>query len=116
MPRPTDKQSERQRLTDDIVAKLAAPATGNKIYYDLPNRRGNDWTPGFGVRVTAGGARTFVLNYRTKGGRHRRYTIGSPPVWTVTAAREEAATLKAEVTKGGDPQGKVDAVRDALSV
>jgi hypothetical protein len=44
-----------QRLTDKIIAKLPAPATGNKKYYDAPNAKGNGWTPGFGCRVTAAG-------------------------------------------------------------
>ena len=54
-----------QRLTDRLVKLLPAPVRGNKIAYDTEVR-------GFGCRVTAAGARSFVLGYRTKGGRERR--------------------------------------------
>jgi hypothetical protein len=72
-----------QRLTDKLVTALPTPATGNRITYD-------DAVPGFGARVTAAGARAFVLNYRTRGdGRARRYTIGGFPDWSTGAARDE---------------------------
>jgi integrase len=91
------------------------PKKGNTITYDGPDKRGL-WTPGFGVRVTAAGARSFVLDYRTTGGRKHRYTIGSPPDWNVTAAREEAKDLRASVRKGGDPQGQKAAERRTATV
>jgi integrase len=93
-----------QRLTDRIVNGLPAPATGNKVYYDAPNSQGTGWIPGFGARVTAGGHRTFIFNYRTRDGRDRRLTIGAPPAWTTEAARREAADLRLRVNKGEDPQ------------
>jgi hypothetical protein len=37
-----------QRLSDQLVRELSAPAQGNRIYYDAPGKRGNDWTPGSG--------------------------------------------------------------------
>jgi hypothetical protein len=58
-----------QKLTDAIVKALPVPTSGEKITYD-------ESVKGFGIRVTAGGARSFVLNYRTRLGRERRYTIG----------------------------------------
>jgi hypothetical protein len=79
-----------RRLSDQLVRELTVPENGNRVYYDAPSKRGNDWTPGFGVRVTSAGARSFVLNYRTKGGIERRTTIGRYPTWTLLAAREEA--------------------------
>jgi integrase len=82
-------------LTDAIVRKLPAPASGNKITYD-------DVVKGFGVRITAAGAKSFVLNYRAHG-VERRFTIGSFPDWPTSAAREEAKRLKREVDRGGDP-------------
>ena len=47
-----------QKLTDAIVKALAVPPSGEKITYD-------EAVKGFGIRVTAAGARSFVLNYRT---------------------------------------------------
>jgi integrase len=86
-----------------LVRELPAPPKGNRVYYDRPNNRGNDHTSGFGLRVTAANARSFVLNYRTADGRERRFTIGGYPTWTLLAARDEAKRLKRDVDTGGDP-------------
>jgi integrase len=96
-------------LSDAIVKGLPAPSTGNRITYD-------EKVKGFGVRVTASGARSFILNYRTKGGRERRYTIGAFPNWKVAAAREEAVNLKKRVDRGEDPLGEIKAGREAPTV
>jgi integrase len=98
------------RLTEAIVKRLPTPKQGNRITYD-------DAVKGFGVRVTAAGARAFVLNYRRKSdGRERRVTIGSFPAWSTTAAREEAARLRREVDGGADPIGEQDATRAAATM
>jgi len=59
---------------DRFVRELTGPEKGNRIGYD----RGKDAVKGFGVRVTAAGAKSFVLNY-TVAGRERRLTIGGYP-------------------------------------
>src|SRR5262249_17184923 len=69
-----------------------------------------------GARITAAGHRAFVLTYRTRAGRQRRYTIGSFPDWSVVGAREEARRLKRLIDAGGDPLGEIEAERDAASV
>ena len=86
-----------ERLTDKLAKTLPPPAIGNKLYYDTDVK-------GFAVRVTAAGARAFVLNYRSSG-RERRYTIGSFPEWTTAAARKESGELKKLIDKGHDPMG-----------
>jgi integrase len=95
------------------VSKLPRPATGNHIYYDAA-------VPGFGCRVTAAGHRAFVFNYRTRGGRERRYTIGDAGGgeggWTVGAARIRARELRRQVDDGGDPLGEIEAEREAPTV
>ena len=68
-----------QRLTDNEAKALPLPATGNRIAYDSEVK-------GFGARITAAGAKAFILNYRVAG-RERRITIGSFPDWSVKAAR-----------------------------
>jgi integrase len=66
----------------------------------------DDQLKGFGLRVTAKGAKSYVLQYRM-GGREsqsRRYTIGghgSP--WTPETARREAVRLLTLVRQGSDP-------------
>jgi integrase len=98
-----------QKLTDSIVKSLLIPASGNRIYYDLAVK-------GFGCRVTAAGGRAFILNYRTRAGRERRYTIGSIPEWKTGAAREEAEVLKKRIDRGEDPLAEIQAGRDAPTI
>jgi integrase len=98
-----------QRLTDSIVKALPAPEKGNRITYDSDVK-------GFGCRVTAAGGRAFILNYRTRAGRERRYTIGNFPDWKTSAARTEAGELKKRVDRGEDPMADVAADRTAKTV
>ncbi|MEM7171260.1 MAG: tyrosine-type recombinase/integrase [Pseudomonadota bacterium] len=86
------------RITDKLARSLESPEKGNRITYDSEVR-------GFGLRVTASGAKAFVVNYRV-GGRERRYTIGGYPDWSVVAAREEVKRLKRQVSMGFDPMGQ----------
>jgi integrase len=105
-----------RRLTDQLVRELPAPAKGNRVYYDRPNKRGNDYTAGLGLRVTAANARSFVLNYRTADGRERRHTIGRYPTWSLLAARDEAKRLKRDIDTGADPVSAKRELRGAPTV
>jgi Arm DNA-binding domain len=96
------------RLTDKTIRTLAAPASGNRITYDAD-------IAGFGVRTTAAGAKSFILNYRADG-RERRITIGSFPDWTVAAAREHARSLKRRIDIGDDPMADRHAKRQAPTI
>jgi len=84
-----------ERLTDVMVRHLPVPNQGATITYDRE-------VPGFGARVTAKGARAFILNYMSNG-RERRMTIGQFPTWSSTAAREQARSLRRKVDAGIDP-------------
>jgi integrase len=95
------------RLTDAVCRKLTPPAKGNRIYYD---------GHGFGLRVTANGARSFVLSYRTRDGRPRRLTIGDFGAWTTAAARAEADDLRRRIHQGEDPLGEQQNERRAETV
>ncbi len=110
-PSETAKSADGGRLADALIRSLPAPVHGNKITYDA----GKDAVRGFGVRVTASGAKSFVLNYRVAG-RERRYTIGAYPAWSVAKAREEAGRLRREVDQGNDPLGAREAGRAAPTV
>jgi integrase len=96
------------QLTDRVVRELPSPTTGNRITYDAE-------VTGFGVRVTAAGAKSFVLNYRAHG-RERRITIGSLPDWPVRQAREQAKSLKRRIDMGDDPMAERHAERAAPTV
>lgn len=105
MARTRADNGQPRQLTDSLVRGLAPPATGNRIAYD-------DAIKGFGARITAAGAVSFVLNYRIAG-RERRITIGSFPAWSVKAAREQAAELRRRVDMGNDPMAERDDLRTA---
>jgi integrase len=96
-------------LTGTIIRKLPTPDEGNAITFE----GGEGSVPGFGIRITAAGARAFIINYRTKGGRERRHTIGRWPDWTVTDARKEARRLRHMIDGGGDPLGDLQELREA---
>ncbi|MDQ1198832.1 site-specific integrase [Agrobacterium sp. SORGH_AS 787] len=95
-------------VSDKDIAGLPAPATGNKIYYGTK-------VNGFGVRVTAAGARSFILTYRI-GRRQRRMTIGSYPAWSLASAIKEAKELRKKIDTGIDPLGEREQQRDAVTV
>jgi integrase len=101
---------QRQRLTDAIVRRLPTPANGKQITPDSE-------VPGFGIRVTTNGARSYVLRYVVRGsGRERTYTIGDASVWCSTTARERAKELRREIEDGGDPLGAIEEEREAPTV
>ena len=93
------------QLSDSLLRELPPPPAGNRITYDTTIK-------GFGVRVTASGAKSFVLNYRA-GGRERRITIGSFPAWNVKTARDQAAALRRRIDMGEDPMAERHAERGA---
>src|SRR5690349_17823215 len=74
---------------------------------------------GFGLKVSAGGTKTYLLQYRMggRGAPTRRCTIGrhgSP--WTPEQARQEARRLLAEVARGVDPAEARASSRQDLTV
>ena len=91
------------KLNEDIVKALPAPVTGNRVHY-FPDAviQGTKVPSGFGVRVTKGGVKAFVLNYRADR-IERRLTVGKYPDWSVLAAVKEARKLKQRIDRGEDP-------------
>lgn len=79
-------------FTDRTIAAIAPPAAGQKLYAD-------DAIPGFGVRVSQGGSKTFVL---TVGSERRRITIGRYPIVSLAQARNRAKTILARRQLGLD--------------
>ncbi len=91
------------KLNEKIVESLPVPEAGNKVHYFAGAViQGAKVPRGFGVRVTSGGARSFVLNYRI-GAAERRYTIGQFGDWSVLAAVAEARGLRQRIDRGEDP-------------
>jgi Arm DNA-binding domain len=97
-----------RRLTDAIARKALPSARGAAILWDAEVK-------GFGLRLSPGGGRSFMLDYRAEG-RQRRITIGAYPDWAVAAAREAAKAMKREVDLGRDPMSERHAERAAPTV
>jgi hypothetical protein len=94
-----------QKLSDVAARKALPPAQGQLFLWDSEIK-------GFALRVTKGGAKSFILDYRADG-RQRRITLGSYPDWTVQAARVAARNMKRDVDQGLDPMGDRHALREA---
>jgi hypothetical protein len=91
------------KLNEETIKRLPVPARGNRVtYFARVTIQGAKAPRGFGVRVTAAGARAFVLNYRLRG-REYRYTIGAWPDWSVLKAVREARHLRQRVDRGENP-------------
>jgi hypothetical protein len=73
-------------LTDITIKALKPPPSGQVTYTD-------DSLPGFGVRVSQGGVKSFVVVY---GRSRRRVTIGRYPTISLQKARTTARAMLAE--------------------
>ena len=85
----------RKNLTHASVMALKPPATGQLDYWDTRK-------PGFGIRVSKGGTKTWLLMYRQHG-RKRRLTLGRFPEMSVAEARARATSTLGDVVKGVRP-------------
>jgi integrase len=90
-------------LNEEVVKRLPVPTKGNRVtYFAGAVIQGAKAPRGFGVRVTAAGARAFVLNYRLRGREHR-FTIGAWPDWSALRAVREARNLRQRIDRGENP-------------
>ena len=74
----------KRTLTDRTLRSLKSPVSGQTEIWDSK-------IPGFGVRVSSRGTKSFVLVYRL-GGRTRRMTIGRYPTIPLAEATQEGAS------------------------
>jgi integrase len=88
------------KLTQTAIAKIElAPGQAERIVFD-------ERLSGFGLRVRAGGKRTWIVQYRV-GKKQRRKTLGSVDKIMAAKAYEVAEQDLAGVTLGtSDPQAK----------
>jgi len=80
---------EKHTLTDLAIKRFPVPATGTATYWDSHTR-------GFGLRISAGGAKTFIVLI----GSGRRQSLGRYPGLKLSEARTEASRILAEKTLG----------------
>jgi hypothetical protein len=92
-----------EKLTKRVVDALKAPEP-SKVGVKV--RESFVWDRelrGFGVQVMPSGLKSFVIQYRTPEGRHRRVVIGRYGLMTVEEARTLAHEQLVAVSKGVDP-------------
>jgi hypothetical protein len=89
------------RLTTAALGnlKLDGGAT-DKIIFD-------DEVPGFGIRIRASGAQTWIFQYKIAG-KTRRLVLGQVSAIKLAKARETAGDLHAQVRLGGEPYSAAD--------
>ena len=100
-----------EKLTKRVVDGIV-PSERDQFIWDSE-------VSGFGLRVRAGGSKTFIAQYRVGGGRagtSRRFTVGRYGVLTVDEARAEAKRILGAVAQGQDPSGARQAKRREMTV
>lgn len=75
----------------------------------------DDEVGGFGLRIYQNGSKVFFLDFRIAA-RRRFFTVGAWPTWSVTAARDQAKTLKRQIDQGHDPLDRRQEAREAATV
>lgn len=100
------KTDHRKNLTPTLISGLKPAAKGQR--YQVMDAQ----IPGFGVRVTDNGHKTFILRTRYPGNSTAgRREIGLCTDITLTAAREKARGWRTLVARGIDPAAEEDRQR-----
>jgi hypothetical protein len=92
------------RLTDRSVAGLKLPPGKSEILVF------DEAMPGFGVRLRAGGKRSWIAQYRINH-QQRRLSLGAVGVVDAADARKRAKQALAQVQLGRDPQAEKTTTR-----
>jgi integrase len=85
----------RKKLTDRFVEHAPIPASGRVEYFDM-------LLPGFGLRVSDSGVKSWVVFYRVRG-RQRRHTLERYPRMLLADARDVAREAIKRAALGQDP-------------
>jgi integrase len=93
---PEQENGIPMKLAQPLVSKLALPpGKADAIYFD-------DDIPGLGLRLRAGGRRSWIFQYQI-GAKQRRMSLGLAAAITLAQARKTAGELHARVRLGEDP-------------
>jgi integrase len=90
-----------------FAREVEVPRKGQTDYFDTE-------VTGLGLRVSAGGTKSWFVMYRYHGDR-RRLTLGSSDNLSAAAARKLASRKLGEVATGTDPAAEKRAAREAHS-
>jgi integrase len=91
------------KLTQAAADKLKPPAEGNETYWDSQ-------CPGFGLRLSARGRRTWIAKYRV-GKKQEMETLGTMAV--ITSVADARARARASMTKAHDGVNPIAVRREA---
>jgi len=96
------------KLTAPAVERLKPPSNGQVDYFDQS-------LPGFALRITHNGIKSYSCFYRVAG-KLRRETLGRHPILSLAAARQKAVAVFDAAGQGRDPrqerqQQEVEAAR-----
>lgn len=97
------------KITKRTVDALVATDGREAILWDSELK-------GFGVRANAGGAKTYLVQYRNQEGRTRKLALGRHGPLTPEQARRLAREKLGAVAKGDDPAEERRAMREGLTV
>jgi len=86
----------RIKLTKAVVAGLPTPDKAQAFTWDSVLK-------GFGVRVSRAGVKTYVAQFKVRGGKERRMAVGRCDRVSLDTARREASKLISAADLGGDP-------------
>lgn len=96
------------KITKRLIDQLE-PTAKDAFYFD-------DGLTGFGVKVTKGGKKNFIVQARVDGAA-RRFTIGEyGRPWSLDQAKDAAMQVLAEISKGTDPRKARNARKAAISM
>lgn len=100
----------RQKITTAVVANTRPPATGRLEIFD-------EYLPGFALRITSNGVRSFVVRARVKG--HNQpvtLTLGDVRDMKLAAARQAASDALRKMRAGTDPREEKKAAAEVVEL
>jgi len=94
-------------LTATAVERIRVPATGQADHFD-------QGYPGLALRVSYGGAKSWVYFYRLFG-KQKRLTLGRWPSMSLSAARDAWRNARTTIDKGENPQHQRPAAANSFA-
>lgn len=91
----------------------------NKTLIDRAEPGSRTWdseVPGFGLRVTDAGTKSFIFQFRSRANEQGRIVIGRYPSMTVDQARKAAREHRVAVDQGGNPSRDRHGTRTAATL
>jgi integrase len=92
------------RISKTVIDRITPNKTGKQSFLR------DDALKGFGVRISPGGTKSFIVEKRVNG-KVKRVTLGTYPIITCEQARKLAHQRLAEMTQGIDAKAEANAAK-----